>query len=117
MVTGRAGRSTSRPLRASSYSRFPPTETAEYMGGTWRIFPRNRGRAASRASKATGAGDRSTTSPVISPVSRRSPSRKEATYSLSVSGRKFKALAARPSRMGSTPVAMGSRVPVWPIFF
>ena len=36
---------------------------------------------------------------------------------MSVSGRKFSALAARPSRMGSTPVAMGSRVPVWPIFF
>ena len=38
-------------------------------------------------------------------------------YSLSVSGRKFSALAARPSRTGSTPVAMGSKVPVWPIFF
>ena len=105
------------PLRASWYSRLPLTDTAEYMGGTCRISPRKAGSTACRASGDTGAWLSSTRVPVTSPVTRRSPSRKEAWYSLSVSGRNCRALAALPSRRGSTPVARGSKVPVWPIFF
>ena len=57
------------------------------------------------------------TSPVMSWVSVTSPRRRAARYSFSPLSAKETAFVAWPTKTGSTPVAMGSRVPAWPTRF
>ena len=87
------------------------------MGGTWRISPRNRSNAASSSSRVTRTGRSSCTFPVVSWVSVTTPSLSPATYSFPPSEANSTARVARPTNTGSTPVAMGSRVPAWPTRF
>ena len=84
------------------------------MGGIWRISPRNPARAASTSARPAAAGRRASTVPVLSWVSVTTPSLSPATYSLRDSAANSTARVARPTKTGSTPVAMGSRVPAWP---
>ena len=84
------------------------------MGGTWRISPRNAASASSSSRAATDTRRRSSTVPVTSWVSVTVPSRSTARYSFSPSAAYCTARVARPTNTGSTPVAMGSRVPPWP---
>ncbi len=44
------------------------------------------------------------------------PNRKKTSYSFSWAARYPAILVARPTQTGSTPVAIGSRVPAWPHF-
>ena len=75
-TTGRAFRSTVSPARACSYSRFPSTFTAEYMGGTCSCGPKKRRSTASRDSRVSegGTGPVETTFPSASSVSVSAPS-------------------------------------------
>ena len=114
MVTGRGRRSTSLPFRARSYSFWPLTFRAEYMGGTCWMPPRKRVRTASSSGPATETGWVSSTVPVTSCVSVVRPSRRVARYSFRPPAANSTARVARPRNTGSTPVAMGSRVPAWP---
>ena len=81
MTMGRAGRATVLPLRASLYSGWPPTFTAEYMGGVCMLRPRKRPNTAQSAvsSSPAGTGAVSSTCPVMSPVLVRSPRRSVAS--------------------------------------
>ena len=90
---------------------------AEYMGGIWRIFPRKWARAPSSSSRVTDTGRFSRISPVVSWVLVTTPSFISARYSFSDSLANSTARVARPMNTGSTPVAMGSRVPAWPTRF
>jgi hypothetical protein len=56
ITIARALRSTSIPWCASLYSGTPFCLTAEYIGGTWSIAPRNRAIAASTAARSMPAG-------------------------------------------------------------
>ena len=88
------------------------------MGGIWKISPRNRSSAASSSSRDTEvSGSSRRIWPVTSWVLVTSPSRSPAAYSLSPSVENSTARVARPTKTGSTPVAMGSRVPPWPMRF
>ena len=78
MVTCRVGRSTSFPARASLYSRWPSTQTAEYIGGSWSMVPRSGARAASSAFFVTGFSLVERILPVQSWVSVVTPKRMEA---------------------------------------
>ena len=114
MVTGRAGRSTSLPCRASWYSFCPLILIAEYMGGTCITSPVKRGSSASSSCRVTWTGCCSSTSPEVSCVLVTQPKCSPATYSLSPVSAKDTARVACPTNTGSTPVAMGSSVPAWP---
>ena len=71
---GRAERASSIPCRAYSYSFFPLTFNAEYMGGTCKIFPLNCCKISSNlAAEKSGTGFVSNTFPLSSPVSVRIP--------------------------------------------
>ena len=108
MTTCLAGRSTSIPCRASWYSRCPFTDTAEYMGGTCQISPHKPGQGLLQGLPAHQALFFSLRFfPVTSPVSRRSPSRNRAAYSLSVSGSRSAALAGSPQQQGEHPGGHG----------
>ena len=69
MVMGRGCRGISRPFLARSQSFCPLTFKAEYMGGTWRISPRNWGSTPSSCSRVTEASCLESTVPVESSVS------------------------------------------------
>jgi len=90
---------------------------AEYMGGTCSMGPVNRGSRCSRSSRPVSTGWVSRVSPEVSWVSVVRPSRSPAIYSFWPSSAKDTARVACPTNTGSTPVAMGSRVPAWPTFF
>ena len=79
------------------------------------MSPRKGSRAASSASGVTSTGWVSSTVPVVSWVSVTWPRRRPARYSFSPSLANSTARVARPTNTGSTPVAMGSRVPAWPM--
>src|SRR4029077_21274179 len=74
-------------------------------------------RAASRASRAGVMPVRAVPTGVPSPsyVSVATPNRTTASYRLSPALRNRARRVARPSTSGSTPLAAGSSVPVWPI--
>src|SRR5688500_1606123 len=110
----RAARSISRPSRASSYRRRPPTRTAECIGGTWSRTPRKAASASSTRAASTSTGSRTTSVPSVSPVVVSTPRRSVAGYALVASSRKRPNLVASPKTSGSRPVANGSSVPVWP---
>ena len=111
MVTGRGGRATSLPCRASSYSFCPLILMAEYMGGTCISSPVNRGSSASSSCRVTETGYCASTSPEVSCVLVTQPRCSPATYSLLPDSAKDTARVACPTNTGSTPVAMGSSVP------
>ncbi|MPM92763.1 hypothetical protein SDC9_139899 [bioreactor metagenome] len=117
MVIGRGARSTSPPLRAMSYSFFPPILIAEYIGGICKISPVNRGSTAASISRETDGSQRSSAVPVTSCVSVTRPRRSPATYSFFPFSANSTARVACPTKTGSTPVAMGSSVPPWPTRF
>src|SRR3954469_14913609 len=115
MCTWRASRSTSSPARASSYSRFPSTLRAEYIGGVCSTSPTKDPSAIRTASSARSVTGRvSSVRPAESCVSVTSPRRTTASYSFSPSLTKLAILVASPMQIGRTPVAVGSRVPVCP---
>src|SRR4051812_5710366 len=115
MCTVRASRSTSSPARASSYSRFPSTFRAEYIGGVWVTRPTNPASASrARSSVKPSSGRVSRTRPAASWVSVICPNRTVASYSFSPSAMNPATLVASPTQIGRTPVAVGSRVPVCP---
>ena len=90
---------------------------AENIGGIWLISPVNRGSTASSSSRPTVTGDWVRVSPSVSWVLVVRPRRSPATYSFSPPSAKLTARVAWPTNTGSTPVAIGSRVPACPIFF
>ena len=118
-VTGRGSRSTSMPSRASSWSRLPPTWTADTIGGTCRMSPvSGTRRRAARASAVTrrhvvGRG-RPRRARRASSSRRRARSRRCRSCGSTV--RKRSRRVTRPTPSSSTPVASGSSVPEWPIF-
>src|SRR4051812_3713294 len=115
MCTCRASRSTSSPARASSYRRLPSTLRAEYIGGVCSIRPTNpRNASATRSSVTPSTGRVFRVRPALSCVSVLCPKRTTPSYSFSPSLMKLAMRVASPMQMGSTPVAMGSRVPVCP---
>src|SRR3954469_3520290 len=115
MCTWRASRSTSSPARASSYSRFPSTLRAEYIGGVCSTSPTKDPSAIRTASSVSPSTGRvSSVRPAPSCVSVTWPKRTTASYSFSPSLTKLAILVASPMQMGSTPVAVGSSVPVCP---
>ena len=87
------------------------------MGGTCKIFPRKRERAASTSTRDTATGRSSSTSPEVSWVLVTTPSRIPATYSFRLVSANSTARVACPTKTGSTPVAMGSKVPPCPTRF
>lgn len=84
------------------------------MGGIWVISPRKAASAPSRAARSASTGRSSTTWPVVSWVLVTTPSFNPAMYSFSDSDANSTARVARPTKTGSTPVAMGSSVPACP---
>lgn len=89
---------------------------AEYIGGTCSIVPEKLCNADSKSARVAFTFRVSSTSPVISSVSVTVPSLKDAIYALSCDGSSSQKRVAPPSRTGRTPVAMGSSVPVCPVF-
>ena len=69
MVMGRGSRGISLPFLAKSQSFWPFTFSAEYMGGTWRISPRNLGSTRSMSSGVRVTSFLDSTVPVMSSVS------------------------------------------------
>src|SRR5690606_18575799 len=84
MVTWRAGRSSSMPWRAYSYSGLPSRLSAEYIGGTCSMMPWKRDSASRRLASSTAkpSGARATTLPVRSPESVSSPNCSVARYEI-----------------------------------
>ena len=80
------------------------------------MSPVNRGSTASSSLRPAVTGARARTSPSVSWVFVVRPSRSPAMYSFSPPSAKLTARVACPTNTGSTPVAIGSRVPAWPIF-
>ena len=114
----RALRSTVLPCRASLYSGWPSCLSAEYIGGTCSISPSKPRRAAfTAASSRVKPSTLAITSPSLSAVSVRSPSFIRARYALSESSKNCDTLVASPKHSGNTPVASGSKLPVWPALF
>ena len=112
----RGGRSTVSPARAYSYSALPSFLSAECMGGTCCCGPVKRSSTAAMSASLTATGRSCSTSPSASPVVVVTPRRNVASYALSASRCIWLNLVAAPKHSGSTPVASGSRVPVWPAF-
>ena len=112
---GAAERSTASPARAASWSRRPPTRTAEYIGGSWSISPtKPRSAAASRSASRPAGSPRSTTCPSASSVSVAAPKATVASYPLSPSASQCWTFTASSAQTTSRPVAAGSSVPAWP---
>src|SRR6266850_5337143 len=85
------------------------------MGGVCSIRPSNPCRASRTVSSVIPSTGRvSNVRPALSWVSVVSPNRTTASYSFSPSLTKLAILVASPMQIGSTPVAVGSSVPVWP---
>ena len=117
MTTRRGARSTSTPDRASRYSGTPSRFSAEYIGGTCSISPTNR--LAAAAIRAGAGGGSLRAGPRSSPLPRRrwsSPSRASRRRDRSCAPRACRPRAASraPKKIGSMPVASGSRLPVCP---
>src|SRR5690349_3470831 len=70
-----------------------------------------------RSSVRPSTGRVSSTRPAASCVSVTCPKRTVASYSFSPSAMNPATFVASPTQMGSTPVAVGSSVPVWPTRF
>ena len=85
------------------------------MGGICCCGPRKRASTASTAARSAATGAVATTWPELSWVSVSTPSRSPAMYSFSADSKNSTALVALPTKMGRTPVAMGSKVPPWPM--
>src|SRR2546425_1744787 len=85
------------------------------MGGVCSTRPtKSRSAWRTRSSPRPSSGLVSTVRPALSCVSVVTPKRTTASYSLSPSLTKLAILVASPMQIGSTPVAVGSSVPVWP---
>src|SRR5438105_9849367 len=85
------------------------------MGGVCATRPTNPPRTSRvRSSRRPSTGRVSRTRPAPSCVSVIWPKRTVASYSFSPSAMNPATLVASPTQMGNTPVAVGSRVPVWP---
>ena len=85
------------------------------MGGTCSIAPVSITIARVTESSVRWAAEaRVITAPSASAVSVPTPSTKVLSYPLSASNRNWENLVASPKHSGKTPVANGSRLPVWP---
>ena len=98
----------------------PPIFLAENGGGVCMERPAKRARAPSsivaRTATRRPSSDASPVEPLgIVGVGARCPRRTSASYSLSSPTRNCASRVARPTTSGSTPVASGSSVPVWPM--
>ena len=117
-VTGRAARSTSMPSRASSCSRRPSTSDRrdhrrhllDVTGEVRRRRPGGRRRASPRAMSCVA-----TTAPSASSESVSTPSTTSPVYRFQPSPTKRIRRVTSPTPTTSTPVALGSSVPAWPI--
>jgi hypothetical protein len=110
ITTSLTGVSTTSPRWAFLYRRSPSTFTADVMGTLCMMLPRNRGIAASTASRVV-LPPVSESTPVRSPVSDRTPNLTVHSYSLGRSTKKRASFVPLPIRTTSSPVANGSRVP------
>lgn len=100
---------------AYSYSFLPSTFTAEYIGTSWSYVPLKELIVFIISFLLKVLFSSFNMLPVISKVSVKIPSLKVAIYSLSWFVSKFDSFVALPIRQTKTPVARGSKVPVWPI--
>ena len=113
--TGRGARSTSTPLRANWYSRWPLTETAEYMGGICKISPRNAGSAFFEffsgyfffRTRHRSAGP-------VAGIHAPRPTKRTPRTPFRYRPKTESLWCRCPTKWASTPVAMGSSVPVCP---
>ena len=112
IVTLRGLRSTSIPCLANSYSFLPFCFIAEYIGGICSISPTKLIIAAQISSPVTFTSVSVKTSPSASSVSVVLPKTNSAVYALSDSVSISLTFVAEPMQIGSTPVAIGSSVPV-----
>ena len=107
-----------RPPRASSWSRRPPTFSADTIGGTCWRSPTNAARRRvdlGLASPASAAFEHRARG--VERVGRDAEHDRRRGTPSSVSCRKRSSRVTRPSPTSSTPVASGSSVPAWPTRF
>ena len=103
------------PLPASLYARRPAIFTAEWSGGRCWMSPRNCGSAASIVARSAAVRPSSgVTSPSMSSVSLRRPSRNVARYAFGIRWTYWMSRVACPTQITRTPVASGSSVPACP---